>query len=92
MIGRPGRKVGTGMAEGGGAGPGVGVGRTGELAEMWAGLVWLMWMVRRLSPSWYWTCHGFNTLLMAYGPVHFGANLLVRSGGVVRTQMKSPGS
>ena len=72
----------------GGAGGDIG---TGKLpAGVLAGLTWLTWTVRQTMSSSYVTWYALGTLFIKKGPFHRGANLLVCSGGVVITKMRSP--
>ena len=71
----------------GGAGGNTGTGKppTGVLA----GLTWLTCTVLQTMSSSYVTWYALGTFLTTKGPFHCGANLLVRSGGVVITKMRS---
>ena len=84
-------EVGEGeVSEDSSGGSGVGMGVGNPVAGSLAGLAWLTWIVRQAEPSSYTTWYGLGTLFTTNGPFHRGASLLVRSGGVVNTNMRLP--
>ena len=71
----------------GGAGGDTGTGK--PPVGVLAGLIWLTCTVLQTMSSSYVTWYALGTLFTKKGPFHRGANLLVRSGGVVTTKMRS---